>query len=190
MMSLLEAGADPLQRDGKGQDVPLLIEGLRQKMPPNAALIQRRMALEQVRATCYKRHTLRFERVGTRFAGSTLVPRDRLPLHCMRPVLCATTHPLLMNTHTQVAAVLTRRLYDEVEVSCVLEERAGGEEGEREFLVSFKVRRRRRRLKHTTACSARGFVVGLVSFRVGRLQASRSCTCLLASQQPAPGSCG
>ncbi|KAI8473098.1 MAG: major facilitator superfamily domain-containing protein [Monoraphidium minutum] len=38
----------------------------------------------------------------------------------------------------QVAAVVTRRLYDEVEVAGILEERPGGEEGEREFLVQFK----------------------------------------------------
>lgn len=84
MMALLEAGADPLLRDSKGQDVPLLIDGLRLKMPPVAQLLQRRMALEQV------------------------------------------------------AAVLTRRLYDEVDVAGVLEERPGAEEGEREFLVQFK----------------------------------------------------
>lgn len=85
MMALLEAGADPLLRDSKGQDVPLLIDGLRQRMPPVAQLLQRRMALEQV------------------------------------------------------AAVVTRRLFDEVEVAGILEERPGGEEGEREFLVQFKV---------------------------------------------------
>lgn len=49
MMALLEAGADPLLRDAKGQDVPLLIDGLRQRMPPVAAVLQRRMALEQAR---------------------------------------------------------------------------------------------------------------------------------------------
>lgn len=49
MMALLEGGADPLLRDNKGQDVPLLIDGLRAKMPPVAAMLQRRMALEQVR---------------------------------------------------------------------------------------------------------------------------------------------
>lgn len=36
--------------------------------------------------------------------------------------------------------MLTRRLYDEVEVAGVLEERPGAEGGEREFLVQFKVR--------------------------------------------------
>jgi hypothetical protein len=39
----------------------------------------------------------------------------------------------------QVAAVLTRQLYDEVDVAGVLEERDGVEAGEREFLVQFKV---------------------------------------------------
>ncbi|KIZ02150.1 Signal recognition particle protein, chloroplastic [Monoraphidium neglectum] len=84
MMVLLEAGADPQLRDNKGQDVPLLIDGLRQKMPPVAQLLQRRLALEQV------------------------------------------------------AAVVTRRLYDEVEVAGILEEREGAEEGEKEYLVQFK----------------------------------------------------
>lgn len=37
--------------------------------------------------------------------------------------------------------MLTRKLYDEVEVAGVLEERPGGDDGEREFLVQFKVRR-------------------------------------------------
>ena len=96
MMALLEGGADPLLRDSKGQDVPLLIEGLRGKMPPVAAMLQRRMALEQV------------------------------------------------------AAVLTRRLYDEVDVARVLDARPASEgaaadgaaaadgSGEREFLVAFR----------------------------------------------------
>jgi len=97
MMTLLEAGADPLLRDSKGQDVPLLIDGLRAKMPPVPQLLQRRMALEQV------------------------------------------------------AAVLTRRLYDEVEVAGVLEEREGADGGEREFLVQFKVRR---------GCSGAAWLVG------------------------------
>jgi hypothetical protein len=38
-----------------------------------------------------------------------------------------------------VAAVVTRRLYDEVEVAGILEEREGAEEGEKEYLVQFKV---------------------------------------------------
>jgi hypothetical protein len=45
---LLEAGADPELQDKEGRDVVSLVERLRGQMPPNPALLQRRLALEQV----------------------------------------------------------------------------------------------------------------------------------------------
>jgi len=49
MQVLLERGADPEIKDRKGKDVVELIDGLRGSMPVNPAMVQRRLALEQVR---------------------------------------------------------------------------------------------------------------------------------------------
>lgn len=46
--ALLEAGADPEVQDRQSRDVVALVEDIRDKMPINAQLMGRRMALEQV----------------------------------------------------------------------------------------------------------------------------------------------
>ncbi|KAK9845331.1 hypothetical protein WJX81_003616 [Elliptochloris bilobata] len=46
--ALLEAGADPELEDRQGRNVVMLVESIRDSMPINAALVSRRMALEQV----------------------------------------------------------------------------------------------------------------------------------------------
>jgi hypothetical protein len=136
MMALLEADADPLLRDGKGQDVPLLIDGLRAKMPPVAQLLQRRMALEQVRLA----RALSWQAAAAAASPRRgLLPPTPSPPQPQAPNPPTPTAPAL-NASPQVAAVLTRRLYDEVDVAGILEERPGAEAGEREFLVQFKVR--------------------------------------------------
>jgi hypothetical protein len=68
-----------------------------------------------------------------------------------------------------VAAVVTRRLYDEVEVARVLEERPGGSDGEAEYLVQFKVGGWGRIL---VACA-----LSCVSVRVRERVCERACAC-------------
>eukprot|EP00775_Hariotina_reticulata_P006713 gene6713-6934_t len=47
MTALLESGADPLIKDKQGRDVVSLVDNLRKSLPPNMAVLQRIMALEQ-----------------------------------------------------------------------------------------------------------------------------------------------
>jgi hypothetical protein len=46
----LEGGADPEIRDGGGKCVVTLVSDLRLRMPVNPGMVQRRLALEQVRS--------------------------------------------------------------------------------------------------------------------------------------------
>ena len=48
MQQLLEAGADPEIKDKTGRDCVTLVNNLRLQMPANPAVLQRRLALEQV----------------------------------------------------------------------------------------------------------------------------------------------